>query len=91
MKKEVGKVTFEERDEIKNLFQRKNGLVELAKIISPDNNLLYEKLVNDMGETQTKFQNWWDQMAQKYKWERTSGGNWEIDFDTCIIYLISKI
>ena len=89
MKKEVGKVTFEERDEIKILFQRKNGLVELAKILTPDNNLLYEKLVNDMGETQIKFQNWWDRMAQKYNWESSSGGNWEIDFDTCKIYLIS--
>lgn len=88
MKKEVGKVTFEERDEIKILFHRKNGLVELAKILTPDNNLLYEKLVNDMGETQAKFQNWWDRMAQKYNWERSSGGNWEIDFNTCSIYLI---
>lgn len=89
MKRQVGKVTFEERDEIKLLFQRKNGLVELARILTPDNNLLYDKLVNDMGETQTKFQNWWDRMAQKYDWERSSGGNWEIDFDTCNIYLIS--
>ena len=42
MKKQVGKVSFEEKEEIKILFQRKNGLVELAKILTPDNNLLYE-------------------------------------------------
>jgi CXXX repeat modification system protein len=34
-----------------------------------------------------KFQKWWSDMAQKYGWESAEGGNWEIDFDTCDIYL----
>ena len=41
-----------------------------------------------MGETGTKFQNWWDVMAQKYQWESAKGGNWEINFDTCEIFLV---
>ncbi len=64
--------------------------MELAKIISVDNNDMYEKLVRDLGETGTKFQGWWDRMAQKYQWESSVNGNWEIDFDTCKIYLVSK-
>ena len=40
-----------------------------------------------MGETGSKFQNWWDRMGEKYQWESIEGGNWEIDFDTCNIYL----
>lgn len=88
MKKEVGSVTPEERDEIQSLFERRNGLNELAKILTADNGELYERLVKDMGETSTKFQNWWNRMGEKYQWESTENGNWEIDFDSCAIYLV---
>lgn len=87
MKKIVGRVTQEECSEIKRLFERRNGLTELAKIVTADNNDLYERLVADLGETATKFQNWWDVMADKYQWEKTPNGKWEINFDTCEISL----
>lgn len=86
-RKLVGQVTPEERNEIQTLFERRNGLNELAKILTSDNEGLYEKLVKDMGETSRKFQNWWDRMSQKYQWESTENGNWEINFDTCDIFL----
>lgn len=89
MKKEVGNVTPEERDEIQSLFERRNGLNELAKILTADNTELYERLVKDMGETNSKFQNWWDRMAKKYQWEYAPDGNWEINFDTCEILLVT--
>ena len=89
-KKIVGQVTVEEKNEIQTLFERRNGLNELAKIVTADNTELYEKLVKDMGETGTKFQNWWDRMSQKYQWESDENGNWEINFDTCEIYLIAE-
>ena len=86
-RKQVGQVTPEERNEIQTLFERRNGLNELAKILTSDNEDLYEKLIKDMGETSTKFQNWWNRMASKYQWEGTENGNWEINFDTCDIFL----
>lgn len=86
-RKIVGQVTPEERDEIQALFERRNGLNELAKILTNDNTELYEKLVKDMGVTSTKFQNWWNRMSQKYQWESTENGNWEINFDTCEVTL----
>ena len=89
MKKLVGQVTPEERNEIQTLFERRNGLNELAKILTADNAELYEKLVKDMGETGTRFQQWWDRMAEKYQWESAESGNWEINFDTCEIYLVT--
>ncbi len=89
MKKEVGSVTPEERDEIQSLFERRNGLNELAKILTADNGELYERLVKDMGETSSKFQNWWNCMGEKYQWESADNGNWEIDFDSCVIYLVT--
>ncbi len=89
-KKVVGLVSPEEKDEIQALFERRNGLNELAKIVSADNTELYEKLLKDMGETATKFQQWWDRMSQKYQWESADGGNWEINFETCEILLVTK-
>ena len=90
MKKLVGQVTVEEKDEIQKLFERRNGLNELATILTAENETLYEKLVKDMGETSAKFHQWRKSMGQKYQWESVDGGNWEIDFETCEIYLIAE-
>ena len=87
MKKKVGQVTNEEKDEILALFERRNGLNELAKIINNDPTL-YEKIVADLGTTSTKFQSWWDKMAAQYQWEGTENGHWEIDFNNNEIYLV---
>lgn len=90
VKKVIGQVTVEEKNEIQTLFERRNGLNELAKILTADNNELYEKLVKDLGETGTKFQAWWDRMSDKCQWESAEGGNWEINFETCEIYLVQQ-
>lgn len=87
MKEKIGQVSPEERDEIQMLFERRNGLNELAKVLTPDNESLYQKLVKDMGETSSRFQQWWDRMSEKYQWKRTPNGHWEIDFETCEISL----
>lgn len=89
-KKVVGQVTEEEKNEIQTLFERRNGLNELAKILTPDNVDLYERLVKDLGETTTKFQKWWDDMSTKYQWEGVENGNWEINFQTNEIFLTTK-
>ncbi len=89
IKKVVGQVTPEEKNEIQQLFERRNGLNELVKILTPENTELYEKLVKDLGETANKFQSWWNRMADKYQWESTDDGNWEINFETCEIYLVA--
>lgn len=88
-KKLVGQVTPEEKEEIQRLFERRNGLNELAMILTPDKEELYEKLVKDMGETGVRFQQWWKTASQKYNWEMTENGNWEINFETCEIFLVT--
>lgn len=40
VKKIIGQVTVEEKNEIQALFERRNGLNELAKILTADNNEL---------------------------------------------------
>lgn len=90
MKKEIGRVTDAERDEIQSIYERRNGLSELAKILTPSDEELYEKLVKDMGETSVRFQNWWDRMSSQYGWESTPDGHWEINFESCLIYLVRE-
>ena len=89
-KKIIGQVTTNEKNEIQALFERRNGLNELSQILTVENEALYEKLVKDLGETGVKFQDWWNRMGEKYNWESVEGGNWEIDFDTCNIYLVTE-
>ena len=89
-KKKVGIVTEEERDEIQKLFRRHSGLADLAKIVTADNVELYEKVVNDLGDTNTRFQDWWNKKGEKYKWESAENGRWQINFDTCEIYLVTN-
>lgn len=89
MKTFIGTVTVEERDEIRSLFERKNGLIELLKVIN-DNDTIYERLVVDMGKTSTRFENWWGKMGQQYQWPSTPDSHWEIDFETCEIYLTTN-
>lgn len=40
-----------------------------------------------MGETEVRFQQWWKDMSQKYQWESTPNGHWEINFNNGEIYL----
>jgi CXXX repeat modification system protein len=86
MKKKIGQVTVEEKLEILSLFERRNGLTELVNIAGTDG-VLYEKIVADMGSTSVKYQKWWDTMSTKYNWESDTDCHWEINFDTCEIFL----
>lgn len=88
MKKLVGKVTAEECKTIQTLCERKNSLKELALIIQNDSNI-YEKLVSDMTNTNLQYQEWWNTMSKKYQWEQCDNGHWEIDFESCNIYLMN--
>ncbi|MDJ0764512.1 MAG: CXXX repeat peptide maturase [Myxococcota bacterium] len=89
----VGEVTPEERDQVKKLYIRKTGLVEVVSTLSrlddPAvlNGPLYERVIRDVGETQIAFQTWWDNIAQKYNWKKDSNKQWRIEFETCRIYL----
>ncbi|MFZ4523321.1 MAG: CXXX repeat peptide modification system protein [Bacteroidales bacterium] len=90
-KRLIGKVTQQERDEIQLLHERKNGLTELIKSINlADHEILYEKIVRDMGETSAKFQKWWDAKSLQYGWDNIEGYSWEISFENCEIYLVKK-
>ena len=85
----VGKVSLKERDEIRTLFERRSGLLELVQSLSQngsgllENAVFYEKVVADLGKTTTRFQKWWDDKAKAYGWQGKPGWQWSINFDTC--------
>ena len=95
-KKAVGKVSTDEINEIKLLFERKNGLTELFKSMLTlnetdiTNKALYDKLVADMGEVSHRFQTWWKEKSELYAWEGKKGHKWEIDFNTGEILLVKE-
>jgi len=89
MREVVGKVTIEERDEIKKLFGRKNALMDLLKTVGNDS-VVYEKAMEDLINTNEKFQKWWDVTSTKYSWKGMGTVHWEIDFDNCEIFISNK-
>ncbi len=90
MRKLIGYINNEEKNEIQLLSNRKDCLIELLKMQVSENNteLNYEKLMNDMVEVNIAFNQWWNKMGEKYQWENHPEGNWEIDFLTNQIFLV---
>lgn len=56
----VCKLTDEEASAIRDIYEKKLALENLAKIISPsENNEMYERLIADYGATVRQFNDWW--------------------------------
>ena len=97
MKKEiVGMVTVEEKNELMILFERKLGIEELAVTLESDllaaekKDQMQDKMISELGKTKLKLQAWWDKMYAKYNWKSVEGNKWNIDFQTCEIYIIEQ-
>lgn len=86
----VGRVTHDECEKIRLLNERRNGLEELALILTADDHELYDKMVHDTTETSSQYQQWWDDMSAKYQWKGSEDASWEIQFDTGEIFLNEK-
>lgn len=96
-KEKVGSVTEQEKEEIKKLYERKNALKEIIPslnsglLTNEQKDELYERVVQDMVKTNAAFQRWWDEKGEQYNWKSVENGNWNIDFETNEIYLITKL
>lgn len=86
----IGKVSIEEKEEVYKLFKRKKSLLELCRVLKPDETVLYEKLVGDLGDTVEKLDLWWSKTSEKYSWKSSPNDTWSINFTNCEISLISK-
>ncbi len=78
----IGKVSIEECTELKNLIERKMGIIEFSKNASNMDTELYEHMVVDLGNTEFLIKDWWSRMYASYKLETIPGTNTRIDFET---------
>lgn len=72
MLKRVGKITEEEKIEIRELNNHKMSLEELIPILDTDSEI-YKIAVSDREKTIQSYREWWIKHAEKYKWERGKG------------------
>ncbi len=92
----LGYVTIEESEELRKIFQRKNALRELMLSFANapkdmvENNLYYEKIVDDLGVCNQRMMEWWNKTASEYGWKYSSQDSWHIDFETREVYLTVK-
>lgn len=84
MKKIIGQVTYEEKEQIRILFEKRVALENLLLIDAKE---VQNKIMMDLHQINNKMQNWWNQMGLKYQWPGEENAHWEIDFNTKEIVL----
>ncbi len=88
-RRRVGQVTESERDEIRRLVERANGLLELGMILD-DGDPLHERFVADRQRATEAKRRWWVAMARRYGWESAEGAQWNVDFATREVWLENR-
>jgi len=89
----VGIVTEEEKNEVMMLFERKIGIEELTATLENDlisiekKEIMQDKMISELGKVKLNLQAWWGRMYEKYNWKSVEGYRWNIDFQSCEIFL----
>ena len=83
----LGIVNEEEYQNLVTIFERKTALSELVKIIDADNTALYEKVLKDYSEMQSRLVDWWQATAQNHGWKYDSSNSWRIDLGSKEVFL----
>ena len=86
----IGIVTEKENREIKEIFGRKMALEELIVSIQDIdiNTKLYNKLIEDIMDCNTKMKEWWKKTAKAHEWSYTANQTWNVDFDSREVNLV---
>ncbi|HEX9060972.1 MAG TPA: CXXX repeat peptide modification system protein [Clostridia bacterium] len=90
----VGMVTEKEKKELLCIYERKLAAQELFLSLEKDQvtkeqvEVLYQRLVPDLGNSMYQIQIWWQAMALKYKWDVKELEYLTINFDNKEIYLV---
>jgi len=90
----LGTVTEAERDEARKLSSRRNGLQEVVMILANNglstDNAMYERVLEDLSETNGKFHEWWRRVSASYGWPNEPQYSWSLDFDTREVRLFPR-
>lgn len=67
-----------EVNSIREIYEKKMALENLAKIVVPDENQeMYTRLITDYGVTLHDYEDWWNTIFKKYS---VKAGNYNVDF-----------
>lgn len=90
----IEKVSLEESNSIETIFRRGEALKVLVRTIAESDienrGELYDTLVADLASNLSEYAEWWGRMDAKYHFQNSPGGQWEVNFSTGQIYLVSK-
>lgn len=89
MRNVVWESTEEEKQKIKDIYEKKSALENLFKIINKENEI-YDTVLEDYIKTSKEFSAWWDEMIKKYNCNIKLVNNLVIDFDTNEIWFDEK-
>lgn len=95
-KEKVGDVILKEKEDILQLYERIVALQELLIALDSQSytnevkNELYNRIIADLGKTQTAYEKWWSDMSNKYQWKMVKEGKWIIDFNTCEVFVLES-
>lgn len=67
----------EDFKEIGDLFEKKLALENLLRMDGIEKRTVYDRAVEDLGNTVRLFNEWWITKSQKYQWK---GNSWSVDF-----------
>ncbi len=90
----VGRVSDEEKKELVILYERKMAMEELEESLERTDLTESEflqmksKFKEEKPKTIYDFNKWWQDKAEKYKWDKKDHGQWTIDFETNDIFLL---
>lgn len=83
----LGVVSEREYQDLVTIFERKTALSELVKILDADNTALYEKVLKDYADAQSRLVDWWQATAQNHGWIYDSSNSWRFDFGSKEVFL----
>lgn len=100
MKKIVGKVTEDEKNELVMLFEQHQLLSNMVTLINnpystskeedrltdEERDILYEKLIGNIEKSKLSFDCWWYERSKKYQWPKLENTILKIDFQTNEVY-----
>lgn len=87
MKKKVGTVSEEDKNNIIDICEKKVALDNLEKVSLEK--IVLEKMVEEQEQTKKEYDNWWSNIGQKYQFEGDENGHWEIDFQSGVVTLVT--
>ncbi|WP_061994507.1 CXXX repeat peptide modification system protein [Clostridium sp. ATCC 25772] len=92
----LGNINEDEKREILIIYERIMGLNELSltldtfKITDYEKKGFQKKIDIEKEKANSKYNIWWSEKIDKYKWESCKNSNWTIDFITNEVFLIEK-